>query len=185
MASLRLKLKVDIPKFREAVETYPAQMRAAFVEALDRGAEIVEREAKINLTQNRSVVFGALRASIGHKTNPETLQAVVGPGLFGRPGTGVGDPLNYGLFVEEGRAAGKSPPFPAIELWVQRKLGEGDPEEITRLAFLIARSIGRKGTTAAPFLEPAAVDNEARITVRMQGIIDSKVDELNAEGGGA
>ena len=183
MAFIQLKLKVDTDRFRKAVETYPAEMRKAMVVALDRGSEIVEKEAKLNLTGNRSVVFGALRASIGHRTNADTLQSVIGPGLAGRPGTG-GDPKNYGLFVEEGRAAGKAPPVSALELWVQRKLAIGDTEEIAKVAFLIARSIAKKGTTPAPFLEPAALDNEQRITARMQGVIDAKVDELNADGKG-
>jgi hypothetical protein len=43
--------------------------------------------------------------------------------------------------VEGGRKPGKMPPRGPIELWVARKLG-GD----ARVAFLVARAIGRRGT---------------------------------------
>lgn len=55
----------------------------------------------------------------------------------------------YGGAVEFGRKAGKAPPSQAIERWAQLKLG------VSGVGFIIARSIGRKGTKANPFVEPA------------------------------
>lgn len=57
-------------------------------------------------------------------------------------------PLLYGWPVERGRMPGKMPPVEPIELWVIRKLGIQPPES-ENVAFLIARSIGRKGTKGA------------------------------------
>ncbi len=54
-------------------------------------------------------------------------------------------PLTYRPFVSKGRRPGKRPPSQALERWVQIKLGLGT-KLIKRVAYLIARDIGRFGT---------------------------------------
>ena len=60
----------------------------------------------------------------------------------------VMNPLIYAWPVERGRQPGRMPPVDAIELWVIRKLGI-QPPEAHGVAYLIARTIGRRGTKGA------------------------------------
>lgn len=60
---------------------------------------------------------------------------------------GVGE--KYAAAVEFGRRAGKMPPVAAIERWARIKLGAPGA------GFVIARKIGKKGTKAQPYVEPA------------------------------
>lgn len=50
------------------------------------------------------------------------------------------------VFVERGRRPGKMPPVRALEPWAQRKLGD------RRLAWPVARAIGRRGLRPRPVL---------------------------------
>jgi hypothetical protein len=59
----------------------------------------------------------------------------------------------YAWFVIFGRGPGKMPPISAILPWVAKKLGETG-EALRAVAFLIARSIGRKGTKSNDFITP-------------------------------
>jgi hypothetical protein len=62
--------------------------------------------------------------------------SVIGSKLIGV----MGSPLIYSEVIERGRRAGaKMPPPAALQTWVERKLGSGAS------AFVVARSIGRKG----------------------------------------
>jgi hypothetical protein len=64
----------------------------------------------------------------------------------------ISNPLDYALFVEKGRGPGKPPPIAPIELWVRRVLAIPEPES-RRVAFLVARAIGRRGTKGAAAVE--------------------------------
>ena len=52
--------------------------KEAVMSGIEKGCLRVERDAKINLTKNDSVISGILRASITHKLDPSTLSATVG-----------------------------------------------------------------------------------------------------------
>lgn len=84
----------------------------------------------------------------------------------------AGFPTKYAYYVEFGRRAGKWPPFNEILQWVKiRRIAQlHDRQErkalgVTKLqdyitqtytaAFLVQRSIGKKGTRPHPFLKPA------------------------------
>ena len=75
----------------------------------------------------------------------------------------IGSDLKYAPFLEYGRRPGKRPPMDAILRWIVFK-GISTPNPRT-LAFLIARSIGKKGTKGKyPFkraVEKALPDVEA------------------------
>lgn len=178
--SFSLTIKVDTDRFERALRTHMAELRAAFVRGLDRAAEIVEKAAKIKLTTNNSIGFGVLRASLGHRTDAERLLVTIGPGLFARPSSGGEEPRNYGIFVEEGRGPGRAPPAKALDLWIKRKLGVGDDDEVDRLAFLIGRKIAHSGTKPAPFLVPALKDSEPQIGPRIERELDRTIDQINA-----
>lgn len=89
----------------------------------------------------------------------------------------AGFPTRYAYFVEFGRRAGKWPPFDEILQWVKIKRiatlhnrEERKALGVTKLqdyitetyntAFLIQRSIGKKGTRPHPFLMPAFEENK-------------------------
>ena len=68
---------------------------------------------------------------------------------------------NYGIYVDEGseRGPGKPPPVQAIVDWIKRK-GISPPQGMTTktYAFIIARSIGKKGQRfkqPKPFITPS------------------------------
>jgi len=71
--------------------------------------------------------------------------------------------LEYWQFVEYGRRAGKMPPVSALIEYVQNKrelqtkiANARDRIAATKsLAYVIARKIGREGTKAQPFVQPA------------------------------
>jgi hypothetical protein len=52
----------------------------------------------------------------------------------------------HSWYVERGRNPGKWPPEEAIELWVRRKLGLSDDQEVKSVTFLVRRAIGEMGT---------------------------------------
>lgn len=53
----------------------------------------------------------------------------------------------YANWADEGRSAGKMPPFDAIHGWVQRKLHKSG-DEAKSIAFAIMKKIAKEGTTA-------------------------------------
>lgn len=179
---MQLRINTNRPEVQRAFERWPAEMRAALVRGLRRGAEIVEKDAKLRLTQNKSVAFGLLRASIGSVVDEAKLTAAVGPGLNAKAtGAATGDPANYGYYVEFGRAPGKPPPPQALSLWVKRKLGVGGDDEIERVSVFIARKIAREGTIAKPFLGPAGTENAGAILARIDKELDVTIQRLNAQ----
>ena len=52
----------------------------------------------------------------------------------------------HNYYVEHGRGPGGFPPIDAIQLWVRRKLGISDQEELEAVAYLIGRAIAQRGT---------------------------------------
>jgi hypothetical protein len=66
----------------------------------------------------------------------------------------VSSSLAYAPIQEVGRRPGRRPPAGALLVWVARKLQVG-PAEIPSVAFLVARKIGREGTTGYHFMELA------------------------------
>lgn len=75
--------------------------------------------------------------------------------------------------VEEGRKPGKMPPVESILLWVRRKLG-GDRS----VAFLVARSIGRKGTKGAGMFSKAFQERKGRVEQMWDKALDRLVRDL-------
>jgi hypothetical protein len=104
------------------------------------------------IVQRTPADLGALRASIHLEVSGflDTLSARITTGM------------NYADVVERGRQPNrKPPPIAAILPWVQRNIpGVEDPRAA---AFLIARSIGRKGTEGAHMFEEGAKASQARV----------------------
>lgn len=128
--------------------------RAVFLagQGLYREAEKVmaksKREAPVG-------VHGTLRSSgFVHPPRPipgarQGMEVVLGYG---------GAASGYAVYIHEGTgpAVGQPaffPPPSALEPWVKKKMGITDPEEVERVAFLVARKIGQKGLEPRKFLE--------------------------------
>jgi len=83
-------------------------------------------------------------------------------------GVAVGPSVLYSTFVHEGRNPGKWPPPGALVDWLKFKgVDLGEPgwrgTAYYHAEFNFARSIGRKGTKAQPWLKKALADARPRI----------------------
>ena len=76
---------------------------------------------------------------------------------------------DYWYYVENGRKAGKFPPLPKIQEWV-------DIKPVEQLTFLISRKIANEGTEPQPFFEPAKQDAIARFELAIDLAIAEDID---------
>jgi hypothetical protein len=113
--------------------------------ALDKFGKYLVKEARKNLTRKKKNNTKALYNSLDYEVNV-------------MPNSLTFDFLmeEYGEWVDKGRRAGKMPPVSAIEKWVeQRKIqfrdNKGRFETYRTTAFLIARSIKKRGIPATKF----------------------------------
>ena len=105
---------------------------------LKHAAVFAERHARENAPSDKN----DLKRSIVHEVHDDHAR--------------VFTPFLYGAVQEFGRRPGqKAPPSKALEGWVRRKL-KPKPREVKGLAFVIARSIGRKGFKGKFFFRGAA-----------------------------
>lgn len=130
------------------------------------GMQIVA-DAKENLRGNHSVVTGQLRAS-GKVQKVEGDPDAIDAGFFSHMGKG------YALFVEYGRKAGKMPPADEIMQWVRKKLRIADENIAKGIGFVIARTIGKRGTRPHPFFAPAVEKNK-------KAVVDAISEAVNKE----
>ena len=85
---------------------------------------------------------------------------------------------SYAAVIHEGRTPGKRPPpSKAIEPWVKKKMGV-PADEVAGVAFVVARSIGKKGTRPTKFLErplnAAAAGMASRMAKRIRAQMERK-----------
>lgn len=121
------------------------------------------------ITLNPEAMIKGVRAAVGETT--QILEAQIGkltPEGVGGTRTGLkasifsevreqgtritgitGSEKAYAMPVNYGRRPGqKAPPYKSLLEWVGLRFGVSDPKQQQRLAFLIARSIGKRGTKA-------------------------------------
>lgn len=127
-------------KFKvEGADEAIAKLKSLSVETKSK---VINQTAKSSLkieaeSKNKAPVdTGRLRSSIQTRFEDE--------GLIGI----IYSDVAYAPYVEFGRKAGKPPPSSALKGWARRHKMEG-------LSYVIARSIGRKGVKAQPFLRPS------------------------------
>jgi hypothetical protein len=98
------------------------------------------------------------------------------PNLVGR----VHTPQPYGIVIERGRKfPGKFPPLDAIKLWAQRRL-QLSPEEAEGAAFVIARSIARKGIEGRHMFKEGLEAAEPEINKLFDEAVARSVARFNA-----
>ena len=138
-------------KIQEALSRYPTSSRRNFRRASERSGRMVERFAK----RTAPVDQGSLRQSIGTNVSGISAEVVAG--------------AKYAPFVEFGRKPGTQPPIQNLERWANKR--GIDP-------FVVARSIGRYGTKAQPFMHPALEKNRRNIIIEFEQALRKTIDEL-------
>ncbi len=126
---------------KDYTQQFRAQVRSAVFRGLETCAAIVEADAVLNCPVHDSL----LRNSIYRKLNRAQYTATVGA------------TAEYAAAVEYGRKPGKMPPIEALKKWARDVLGS------EKLAYVVARAIGKKGTSPQPFMRPAIDNNQARL----------------------
>lgn len=159
---MKIKFEIDngsLSKAIQNIQLYGRKKQEDIVKTINKSAVNIDKNAKLNLTENDSINTGALRAAMA-----------VNPAITSKPVAEVFNNLKYAAFVEYGRRSGKMPPIDAIEYWVRRKLGI-TAKESRQVAFQIARAIARNGTKPKPFFVPAFNDEKANFVRNMKTIL--------------
>jgi hypothetical protein len=136
---MQIDVRIEgIEKLQAGAAAAPATLESEVKVALVAGSLLIEGAARGLAPKDT----GRLAGSITH--NISGLTSKIGPSV------------QYGLYVEKGRGAGKPmPPEGAIAGWAARK---GIP------LFVLRRSIGRKGIKPRPYMVPAFNSNVGRVT---------------------
>ena len=129
------------------------------------GAEII-KDAKLNLTNNGSVVTGLLRES-GHVIRKgDDITA----GFFDTK-----NQSGYAMYVEYGRRSGKMPPVETLEAWVYKRFQLKDWKAARAAAWAMARTIAKEGTKPHPFFGPAIKKNFRKIINAVRNAVRKKI----------
>lgn len=129
------------------------------IEDFKRDVEIVAKQSLSALGQR---IISQAQSTLRRKQNVVTGLLINSGAVKEEQGLSVkaGFPTLYAYYVEFGRRAGKWPPFRYIYEWVRKRHFTVDDDEAQRIAYLIQRSIGKKGTKPHPFLKPAYEKNK-------------------------
>ena len=128
-------------------DQFARELNLVCKEALKNLGQRIISQAQMNLKRGRNIATSLLINS--GATKEEADNTIL-----------AGFPTIYAYYVEFGRRAGKWPPFRFIYEWVRVRHMAADDQEAKSIAFLIQRSIGRKGTKPHPFLRPAFEKNK-------------------------
>lgn len=136
--------QVTIPLLDEQIkklEGYDAIATPKLKDAMTKSVIKVQGGARENAPVG---VSGRLRQSLGYEVSGG------GSAITGWVGSTMKDEV-YPSVMEVGRRPGSMPPPSALERWVHLVLGVPE-KEITAVAFLVARSIQRRGIKGRRFL---------------------------------
>ena len=125
----------------------------------DQSPNVVRKYAKDAMGKSVLVVLGAARkgAPVYQGQMRSSMESKVegfGSEVIGIVGSPIVSPYPYPLVVEFGRSPGSMPPPSALERWVHLVL-KVPTEDALGVAFVVARSIARRGIRARPFLHNA------------------------------
>jgi hypothetical protein len=133
-----------LEKLQAGVAAAPATLASEVRTAMMAGSLLVEGTARSLAPKDT----GRLAGSITH--------AISGGGA--NLSSKIGPSVAWGIVIEKGRRPGRpAPPIAALRPWARR---HGIPESAL---FVVARSIGRKGIKARPYMVPALDQNRGRI----------------------
>lgn len=143
MVSISVKIE-GLEKLQAGVAAGPAMLASETRLAMTAGSLLIEGTGRTLAPKD----MGRLGGSITHVISGG------GANLTSR----IGPSVAYGIVIEKGRRPGmKAPPVKALAPWARR---HGIPDGAL---FQIARSIGRKGIKARPFMVPALESNRGKV----------------------
>lgn len=133
-----------LDKLQAGVSAAPATLASEVRTATTAGSILVVGTARSIVDKDTGRTAGSINYAIsGSGAN---LSSKIGPSVA------------WGIVIEKGRRPGaKPPPVAALRPWARR---HGIPEGAL---FQVARSIGRKGIKARPFMVPSLEQNRGRI----------------------
>lgn len=140
--------RVDIADVTRGLFRSRTAVLAEIDRNLARGAQEVAREGR----RRAPKAFSTLAQSVhANRLAPLKMEVVAGMGYAGHQ--------------EDGTGGGMMPPIQSIKDWIRaRSITPRNPNVRQRdLAFLIARTIARKGVPAQPFMAPALDAKRARL----------------------
>lgn len=152
----------------------------------EAGLEIIA-DAKENLRNNRSVATGLLRAS-GKVQKIQGDPDAIDVGFFSQKSKG------YAFFVEYGRRAGKMPPVDEIFAYLKKTRSRHNlkanlkiinararkpktaADYLYKVAWAMAKAIGKRGTRPHPFFTPAVKKNEKKVADAIAKAIQEDIE---------
>lgn len=159
---MRIELRYDDAAARAAMRKAPDVVRKMLGFAIERGAQEIARFARSKAPEG-----------VGHLRNSIRVEKVSDLHYFVAPG------MNYGRWVEGGRMPmRKMPPPGSLLQWIQRKLGIPE-KQASRLEFVIARAIQRKGIKPQPFMQPAFEAKKDRVKQLADEAMRRAIAEIN------
>jgi hypothetical protein len=145
----------------------------------DNAGRMVVDEIRTGITRSAIQIEADAKRIV--PTDTHTLQRSItheveasGRDVVGR----VGSNLVYAPVVEYGRSAGAAIPPPSALTGGLRRHGIDE-----QYAFVVARSIARRGTRPRPYLKPALDKNRAAITREMAAVLQRISNRLAAGNG--
>lgn len=164
---MRIELRYDDAAARAALKRAPLVIERMLGFAIERGAQEVGREARQLAPKAFSTLTNSIRAQ-----RLTALHYFVAPGV------------NYAPWVEGGRMPmRRMPPKGSLVAWIQRKLGVPE-KEASRLEFVIARAIKRRGIQPQPYMRPAYEAKKGRVVELANAAMRQAVAEINGGGYG-
>lgn len=159
---LRLDITLDDEQLQKAVQKAPGALRHRLKAAVSRGALELSRDAR----RHAPKAFTTLTNSIRSRVDGE-LARIVGPNV------------NYGTYVEQGTGPGGAPSLQTMLDWVRvKRITPNNPQHNERdLAFIIRRSIARKGTKPQKYMEPAVEAKQDRIVRLLHSAVSNALKE--------
>lgn len=156
--------QAQLEDLKKAFAAADVTIAAEVKKALEKAGMLVERSAKMNLTNGRHIASGLLRASVSHRLIEWNKI----------PACQIGTNVKCAQDMEFGGPP-RHVPIDDLINWVRRKglVGNNFAKNATgrrfkrgsehQLAYLIQRKIAKVGTRPHPFLVPALLQNRAQI----------------------
>lgn len=158
---MKVHVRIDDEKVRQAFRQAPRSMEQALAGGVRRAAREVANEARQRAPKAHSVLTNSIRVLRGARST----EAVVAPGVqyarYVEEGTGRFGPRG----LSPGRRQLSDQGIQNLVDWIRvKRLVPDDPNmDEEDLAWLIGRTIARRGTVPQPFLEPALEASRSRI----------------------
>jgi len=158
------------PEFAQQIEKLNAYDEIAnrhLTSAIQGSVIGIQGLARVNAPVFQSRLRNSIQAEV--KTG--------GAAVVGRVFSDITSPYPYPLTVELGRKPGKMPPPDALKRWVQLVI-KPPAASVNGIAYLVARSIGRRGIKGKFFMKRAVESSKVRIGMLFREALDRIANEM-------